>query len=267
MSGSGNIGLFPLPKLEFPKTIEAFPPEEMIEKDGFRDKITGEKIWEYILIPRQPGKISLPYISMSYFFPDEQSWVRITTENLTLNVEADDKILSNNFGMQKKEIELLNKDIRFIRNNVPNFKKIGVSGNKSNVIIYFTSLFIVVLPRLLSKYSRYRLDTKDGRRMRNAYKKSLKILHKNDSLDHFEIANNALHIYLIDKFNLPEKVLDKSSIKLLLDKKISSDLQSKLFEAIETFNEARFSQSSNVTSSDPIKEMGELLKRMDKQLK
>ena len=83
----------------------------------------------------------------------------------------------------------------------------------ANIIIYFTSLFIVVLPRLLEKYLGYRLDTRDGRRRRNAYKKSLKMLHKNNSSDHFEIANNALHIYL-DKFNLTENVLDKTSIKL-----------------------------------------------------
>ena len=267
MSGSGNIGLFPIPKLEFPKTIEAFPPEEIVEKDGFRDKITGEKIWKYILIPRQPGKVSLPYISMSYFNPDEQSWVRITTENIILNVEADDENLSNNFGMQKKEIELLNEDIRFISNDVPNFTKIGVSGTNANIIIYFTSLFIIILPRLLEKYLGYRLDTRDGRRRRNAYKKSLKMLHKNNSSDHFEIANNALHIYLIDKFNLTENVLDKTSIKLLVEKKISSDLQLKLFEVIEHFNEARFSQSSNVTDLDPILEMEDLLKRMEKQLK
>ena len=72
MSGTGNIGLFPLPKLEFPKTIEVFTPDEMVEKDDFRDKMTGEQIWEYILIPRQTGKISLPPISMSYFSPEEQ---------------------------------------------------------------------------------------------------------------------------------------------------------------------------------------------------
>ena len=93
------------------------------------------------------------------------------------------------------------------------------------------------------------------------------MLHKNNSSDHFEIANNALQIYLIDKFNLTENVLDKTSIKLLVEKKISSDLQLKLFEVIENFNEARFSQSSNVKDLDPIMEMEDLLKRMEKQLK
>ena len=168
--------------------------------------------------------------------------------------------------MQKKEIELLNKDIRFISSDVPNFTKIGVSGTNANIIIYFTSLFIAVLPRLLEKYLGYRLDTRDGRRGEMRTKNHLKMLHKNNSMDHFEIANNALHIYLIDKFNLTENVLDKTSIKLL-EKKISSDLQLKLFEVIEHFNEARFSQSSNVKDLDPIMEMEDLLKRMEKQLK
>ena len=61
--------------------------------------------------------------------------------------------------------------------------------------------------------------------------------------------------------------MDKTSIELLLDNKISSGLQEKLLEIIETFNEARFSQSSNVTDLDPIMEMEDLLKRMEKQLK
>ena len=52
-----------------------------------------------------------------------------------------------------------------------------------------------------------------------------------------------------------------------LVEKISSDLQLKLFEVIENFNEARFSQSSNVKDLDPIMEMEDLLKRMEKQLK
>ena len=86
-------------------------------------------------------------------------------------------------------------------------------------------------------------------------------------MDHFETANDALHLYLVDRFNLQEKVLDKTSIKLLLDNKISSGLQQKLLEIIETFNEARFSQSSNVNGIDPIREMEELLMSIDKELK
>ena len=265
--GTGNIGLFQIPKVEFPKTIEVFTPDEIVEKDDFRDKMTGEQIWEYILIPRETGKISLPPISMSYFSPASANWVRISTKSLILSVERDDKNLSSNFGIGKKEIELLNKDIRFIRNDIPNFKKMGDSGKNTNIMIYSISIFMLILPKLLAKYSGYRLDTEGGRRMRNAYKKSLKILRQNNSMDHFETANDALHLYLVDRFNLQEKVLDKTSIELLLDNKISSGLKEKLLEIIETFNEARFSQSSNVNGIDPIREMEELLMSIDKELK
>ena len=66
--------------------------------------MTGEQIWEYILIPRETGKISLPPISMSYFSPASANWVRISTKSLILSVERDDKNLSSNFGIGKKKL-------------------------------------------------------------------------------------------------------------------------------------------------------------------
>ena len=72
MKGSGNLGLFSLPEIKFPDQLEAFTPTENFNKDVFRDAVTGTQTWEYILIPRVAGTITIPRIQMSYFDPNEK---------------------------------------------------------------------------------------------------------------------------------------------------------------------------------------------------
>ena len=56
LKGTGNLGLFSIPKVEFPDDIEAFPPNDDFKRDVFRNKITGSQKLEYVLIPRKPGQ-------------------------------------------------------------------------------------------------------------------------------------------------------------------------------------------------------------------
>ena len=74
VKGTGNFGLFSLPKITFPDDIEVFPPENKFEKDSFQNEISGIQTWEYILIPRKSGSINIPSINMSYFNTDTKKW-------------------------------------------------------------------------------------------------------------------------------------------------------------------------------------------------
>ena len=44
MEGTGNLGLFTLPNIDFPEGMEAFPPNIQNSKDIFRNQITGSQI-------------------------------------------------------------------------------------------------------------------------------------------------------------------------------------------------------------------------------
>jgi hypothetical protein len=69
ISGTGNLGLFTIPKFKFSDKLDQFPPKETFEKNNFRDALSGVMSWEYILVPRISGKISIPPIAMTYFDP------------------------------------------------------------------------------------------------------------------------------------------------------------------------------------------------------
>ena len=51
IEGTGNMGLFTIPKMSFADDIDQFPPKEKFEKNVFRDELSGKMIWEYILVP------------------------------------------------------------------------------------------------------------------------------------------------------------------------------------------------------------------------
>ena len=59
ISGTGNLGLFTIPKFKFSDKLDQFPPKETFEKNNFRDALSGVMSWEYILVPRISGKISI----------------------------------------------------------------------------------------------------------------------------------------------------------------------------------------------------------------
>ena len=66
VEGTGNMGLFTIPKMSFADDIDQFPPKENFEKNVFRDELSGKMIWEYILVPRVSGKLSIPPISFTF---------------------------------------------------------------------------------------------------------------------------------------------------------------------------------------------------------
>ena len=75
LRGTGNLNQFKINQINFPQSMEVFPPKSSFTRDEFRDQITGEQKFEYILIPRQPGLFKLSPISLSYFDPVNEKFM------------------------------------------------------------------------------------------------------------------------------------------------------------------------------------------------
>lgn len=80
--GRGNAKSIDLPSLDLPKSLEIYSQrdETKFNKDG-----TSYKEFELLLIPREPGKITIPKISASFFNPSG-SFYSASTEPIALNV-------------------------------------------------------------------------------------------------------------------------------------------------------------------------------------
>lgn len=86
VEGSGNISNIETPKIPLPDGFELYEAKSQTKgKAGM-----GEKIFEYLLIPRKPGDYTLPSIELGFFDPKKSQYVRKTTEPIRVHVNPGD---------------------------------------------------------------------------------------------------------------------------------------------------------------------------------
>jgi len=266
LKGTGNIGLFSLPEIKFPKNVEVFPPIENFEKDGFRNQITGNQKWEYILIPREEGKLVLPRVQMSFFEPNSKSWIRANTVSHEISVSPNDLNTIRDQGLTKREVELIGQDIRYIHTGNYELKSKENQNLFFYLITYMLTSFIYSLPLLISKITGYRLSTEADRKIHNALRVNLKKLKRNTFDDPFEKASRIFYIYLKDRLALRSDKLDPAKVRSILINKIDMDLFDELIDILTICDQGRYSPDAIDKKDTIIDEMAVLLNRIEKAL-
>ena len=266
LEGTGNLGLFSLPKVEFPQALEAFPPNDDYKKDVFRNQITGSQKLEYVLIPRGPGHFEIPRIKMSYFNLELDSWSSIETTPLKIKVTGENVKGKNSTGLTKKEIELINEDIRFIKTKST---RINTFENKLSLAVYLfylLSIIIFLLPIILTNIMKIKLFKVDDRRTKNAIKKSLKIL-KTKNHDSYSLASKAIYVFLQDKLLLSTKNLDPITVNRLLRNLIDDKTLEELINILKICDAGRYSATHKEEMDMIIPKTKNILEKINKVLK
>ncbi len=119
IDGRGN--LVPIKELQiaWPSAIELYESKGRSQTDrGGRS----QKVFEYLLIPREPGKFTIPGFEFSYFDPDKKLYQREKTSPIILEVGAPKpgtKLLSQNEKLNQSElnsnIKKKKADIRYLK--------------------------------------------------------------------------------------------------------------------------------------------------------
>ncbi len=85
VSGTGNVNLFPRPRLDVP-WANVVATAERVTLDTTRRSIGGVKEFDWLLTPRRDGAQSIPVISYSYFDPDQAAYLAARTLPETVHV-------------------------------------------------------------------------------------------------------------------------------------------------------------------------------------
>ena len=264
VKGTGNFNLFTLPEIIFNESIESFQPKDFFEKDEFRNDITGIKKREYILIPRKSGEIKLPTVEFIYFDNITESWKIIKTKPFTIVVERDNPNpnYKNKPKLVNQEIELMDQDIRYIHTfnlSTP----IITTGLVSK--IYGLSLILILLPFLINRFTSFRFKTKSNREIKGAMKVAFRSMN-DKNISNFELASNALYIYLNAKLTLNSINLDPSSVKSLLDDKVRPELVAQIYHLLKLCDEGQFSTGSEKGVPSILDNMKQAIREIDKEL-
>jgi len=143
ISGTGNVKIISQPKMNFSADFEVYAPKVHEDIKRKNNSVSGSKTFEYVIIPRFPGKQHIkPYV-LTYFDPVTRSYRSIKTAPIDIDVaKGNDQFSSIGVVNSKEDVKFIGKDIRFIQMRLPEFKQIGPMFYKKT-IFYF--LFIIPL--------------------------------------------------------------------------------------------------------------------------
>jgi hypothetical protein len=258
ISGNGNLKIASPPVLKLSPDVEVYDPKISDDLKNGLNGTTGQKSFEYLLIPRHNGDFAIPPITYSYFNIAAGRYEKLTTEELhfsALKVTGQTTGTTVYGGVAKEDVKYLGKDIRFVKSDPGKLKKSGdilVSKQSFYSAYAFSLLAFLIILFLRREHIRRNSDISMVRN-RKAGKVAIKRLHsasvclKNDEIDQFydEILK-AVWGYLSDKLNIPVSYLTRTNaIDALQKEGIEEDIIKSLSEILDTCEFARFAPSSS----------------------
>jgi BatD DUF11 like domain len=87
VSGTGNVKLFPPPKIEVPWAA-LVKADERVQVDSLARRIRGAKEFDWVLTPRIAGELDLPPIRYGYFNPDTRRYELASSNGARVSVAA-----------------------------------------------------------------------------------------------------------------------------------------------------------------------------------
>jgi len=250
LSGQGNIQLLNMPEIELPTGFDKYEPKtsEQIDRAG---TISGSKSFEYLIVPRAPGTKTISPIHFSYFNPEKESYVTLSTPAYSINVEQGTGTDNTEVaGYTKEEIKLLGQDIRYIKTSDDDLRK----GGEIQLFGFgfWTAAFVPLLAlgglvtwkrrqdRLSGNVQllRYRRAEKIARKR---FKTASTLMESNNQTGFYAEISQALFGYLEDKLHIPksEISLDRA-VEEMQKRNIDRQLIVNLKDCIEKCEFARF---------------------------
>lgn len=118
LSGTGNLKLVKTPEIKFPQDFDIYDPKVENKYTIKNGRQTGNKVYEYLAIPRFAGEYKIPAMEYQYFDPKSGTYKTLTTKEYVLNVAkgtGSDATQTTGVGgyVSKEELRFVGEDVRF----------------------------------------------------------------------------------------------------------------------------------------------------------
>jgi tetratricopeptide (TPR) repeat protein len=194
------------------------------------DQVGGDKTWEYVIVPKAPGRQTIPSLSFSFFDPERDKYETVTTPALSLNVTrgADNATaVSGLSGSDKQNLVRRGTDINFIKLAAGDLKQQSKPLYRMPWFCFLAAIPIAfnvgvfLYRKRRSKYAEDRILVRNRKARRTALErlKAAEKKSKSDARLFYDQAAAALSGYLVDKFGLAEIDLTGDKLERALTEK------------------------------------------------
>ena len=264
ISGTGNLKLISNPEIKFPDDFEVYDPKVDNQVRLTKEGLTGNKVIEYLAIPRHAGTYKIPGVSFSYFDIRSKSYKTLNTEDYVINVEKGagnaDQVIAN--FTNKEDLKVLGEDIRYIKQNEVTFQPKGsfFYGSMSYWLFYiipalaFILFFIIYRKQAAENANVAKMRTKKANKVAiKRMKLAGKLLSENKKDAFYDEVLKALWGYISDKLNIPVSRLSKDNIEeKLRNHGVSEELIKEFLNALNDCEFARFAPGDENQAMDKV---------------
>lgn len=282
ISGTGNLTFLQAPKLSLPSSFELYDVRSTESIRSTTSGTTGYRQFEYPFIARAEGEYDVPAIEFSFFSPEKNAYVTLSSAALTLNVAPDGsagaatpaQIIT---GTSKEGVRQLGSDIRFIKLGDPALRTVSAPLMLSST--YFVILFLLLVVAVVAYFMLRRAirDSKNTVLVRNRrankvavqrFRSAERFMREQNRHAFFEEMLRALWGYMSDKLNIPVSNLTKENIREELQRRGCSAEDAQHFtDVISRCDEAQYSPAESVQMSDVYAEGVNIISRIESIIK
>lgn len=255
INGKGNIKLVDPPVIDFPPDMETYEPKEAVNVTATAGGVTGSKSFDYLIIPRTAGEYKIPVQSFTYFDLEKKAYVELPSPELSLMVEkGNESVTTTIAATNKSDVQILGKDILFIKTDTPAFSKEQSPFFSSTLFYALTVLPLFLFGLLTWLFRRHRslMSNVSLVKKQRASKTALKrlstaksFMDRNEREKFLDELFRALWGFVSDKLGIPVSELSKESAgDALRHRGVDSSLIDDLMNATDDCEFARFAGSS-----------------------
>ena len=280
ISGTGNLKLLSNPEVKFPEDFEIYDPKS---ENNFRltsDGLSGNKVIEYLAIPRNPGDYKIPPVSFTYFDVKSKSYKTLTTEGYDLHVEKGEGNATQTIAnfTNKEELKVLNEDIRFIKQNEVKLTPRGsfFFGTTGYWLFYlipalvFIVFFIIYRKQIAANANVAKVRTRKANKVAvKRLKLAGKLLADNKKDAFYDEVLKALWGYVSDKLSIPMSRLSKDNIEEeLRNYGVDDALIAEFLKVLDNCEFARFAPADANQGMDKVyAEALDIISKMEGSIK
>lgn len=261
ISGNGNMPLIQPLTLTLPASFEQYNVKTTESLNNTVSGTSGYKQFEYPFIARAGGDFTIEPVTFSYFDPSQKRYVTLSTNSYQMKISSDGSegtattgIVS---GVNKEELKILGKDIRFIKSGSPQLVR------KNDMFMWSMAYFIAAIAVLALFVFALIFLQKQIKARRNvvavkgkkAFKKAVKQLktakvelQKSNNKEFYNQMATALQGYISDKLNVPTTELSKDKIReKMLSKGVKEDTVERFMDLVSDCEFAVYAPAGAMT--------------------
>ena len=221
VSGTGNLKLIKEPVVCFPNDFDKYDAKLTDKSKLTVNGLEGSMIYDFLAVPRHPGKFEIPAICFTYYDTQSNSYKTVQTQSFTLDVAKGEGGQSSAVYTEQEDVEMLNQDIRYIKTGDTTQRAIGdyFFGSTAYwislavLLIAFISLFIIFRQRAIENANIVKQRAgKANKVATKRLKKASHLMYDNQLSQFYDEVLRALWGYVGDKLNIPVEQLSHDNI-------------------------------------------------------